>query len=167
VITPGDLYQSPNALAPYYSAFRVGERLLLTEHSHQAWPDCGFDGQKLAWQDAAEYLNRERGVYTDSRGEILRLGPAPYLSDQQLIYAISILAPSWGRTWPSNIFKITYDCNCSPKQLQSQFLALKIQSKRSPPSQCGGRGGDRPNVHPKTFLVPGQLSFAATVRLRS
>jgi kynureninase len=33
----------------------------------------------------------ERGVFTDHRGEILRLGPAPYLSDQQLTAAMEIL----------------------------------------------------------------------------
>jgi kynureninase len=49
-----DLRASPNALAPHYSAFRVHERLLLTGHSHQAWPDAGFEGQKRAWLDAAE-----------------------------------------------------------------------------------------------------------------
>ena len=37
--------RSPNALAPHYSRFRVAERLLLTGHSHQAWPDCGFEAQ--------------------------------------------------------------------------------------------------------------------------
>ena len=31
------------------------------------------------------------GVLTDSRGEVLRFGPAPYLSDQQLIDAITRL----------------------------------------------------------------------------
>ena len=45
---------SPEALAKHYSAFRVSERLLLTGHSHQAWPDAGFDGHKQAWLDAAE-----------------------------------------------------------------------------------------------------------------
>ncbi len=48
---------SPNLLAPHYSAFRVAERLLLTGHSHQAWPDVGFEGQKLAWRDAAELVD--------------------------------------------------------------------------------------------------------------
>ena len=28
-------------------------RLLLTGHSHQAWPDCGFAAQQRAWLDAA------------------------------------------------------------------------------------------------------------------
>ena len=34
-----DLRHSPNALAAHYRHFRVGERLLLSGHSHQAWPD--------------------------------------------------------------------------------------------------------------------------------
>lgn len=48
---------SPEALAPHYSRFRVTERILLTGHSHQAWPDCGFEGQQRAWLDAAEYVD--------------------------------------------------------------------------------------------------------------
>ena len=44
-------------LAPHYSRFRVAERLLLTGHSHQAWPDVGFEGQQRAWLDAAEYVD--------------------------------------------------------------------------------------------------------------
>ena len=34
---------------------------------------------------------RTRGVLTDHRGDLLRLGPAPYLSDEQLRAAISAL----------------------------------------------------------------------------
>ena len=44
-------------LAPHYSRFRVGERLLLTGHSHQAWPDVGFEAQQRAWLDAADYVD--------------------------------------------------------------------------------------------------------------
>ena len=44
-------------LAPHYSRFRVAERVLLTGHSHQAWPDVGFDAQQQAWLDAAEYVD--------------------------------------------------------------------------------------------------------------
>ena len=54
-----DLYSSPNRLAGYYSKFRVTERLLFTGHSHQAWPDCGFEGQKKAWEDAAEFIDEK------------------------------------------------------------------------------------------------------------
>ncbi|MGH7645721.1 MAG: kynureninase, partial [Gemmatimonadales bacterium] len=34
---------------------------------------------------------RDRGVFADSRGDVLRLGPAPYLSDAQLEAAVAAL----------------------------------------------------------------------------
>jgi len=52
-----DLRHRPNALAEHYTRFRVAERLLLTGHSHQAWPDCGFEAQQRAWLDAAERVD--------------------------------------------------------------------------------------------------------------
>src|SRR6266850_2020096 len=54
-----DLQQHPNPLAAHYSRFRVSERLLLTGHSHQAWPDVGFEGQAQAWIDAAEHVDEK------------------------------------------------------------------------------------------------------------
>jgi kynureninase len=44
-------------LAAHYSRFRVAERVLLTGHSHQAWPDVAFEGQQRAWLDAAELVD--------------------------------------------------------------------------------------------------------------
>ena len=58
---PRALYAAPNALAPHYSRFRVSERLLLTGHSHQAWPDAGFAAQSEAWNDAAELVDDKWG----------------------------------------------------------------------------------------------------------
>jgi kynureninase len=46
-----------NPLAEHYKLFRVAERLLLTGHSHQAWPDCGFAAQQQAWIDAADLVD--------------------------------------------------------------------------------------------------------------
>ncbi len=56
---PEQLHQTPNALAPFYGRFKVAERLLLTGHSHQAWPDCAYDGQVLAWEDAARHVDEK------------------------------------------------------------------------------------------------------------
>jgi selenocysteine lyase/cysteine desulfurase len=56
-VTPDALYATPNALAPHYARFRVAERLLLTGHSHQAWPDVAFEAQQRAWLDAAEFVD--------------------------------------------------------------------------------------------------------------
>src|SRR5205814_8160304 len=47
----------PEQLAKHYTRFRVTERILLTGHSHQAWPDVAFEAQQQAWLDAAEYVD--------------------------------------------------------------------------------------------------------------
>ena len=57
MITLADLTGPQNALAPHYSRFRVAERLLLTGHSHQAWPDVALEGQLEAFTDAAEAVD--------------------------------------------------------------------------------------------------------------
>jgi len=80
VIQPAALYRSPNALAPHYSRFRVAERLLLTGHSHQAWPDCGFDGHCAAWTDAAAYVD-EKWERAFAQAERVRRGFAGLLDD--------------------------------------------------------------------------------------
>src|SRR5207245_11590639 len=37
--------------------FRDTERLLLTGHPQQAWPDVGFEAQAQAWLDTAEHVD--------------------------------------------------------------------------------------------------------------
>lgn len=69
---PDDLYASPNALAGEYSRFRVAERLLLTGHSHQAWPDCGFAAQQQAWLDAAEFADDKWPLAFARAGDVRR-----------------------------------------------------------------------------------------------
>lgn len=46
-------------LARHYARFRVANRLLLTGHSHQAWPDVAFDAQQKAWLDAAALVDQK------------------------------------------------------------------------------------------------------------
>jgi kynureninase len=67
-------------LAEHYSAFRVSERLFLTGHSHQAWPDVAREGQLEAWQDAAEHIDLkwERAF---AKAERLREGVRRLLDD--------------------------------------------------------------------------------------
>ncbi len=77
---PEDLYQAPNALARHYSRFRVSERLLLTGHSHQAWPNCGFDGQAESWSDAAEFVD-QKWDHAFERAEQVRAGYRRMLDD--------------------------------------------------------------------------------------
>ncbi len=80
-LEPRELYRSPNALAPDYSRFRVGERLLLTGHSHQAWPDVGFDAQQRAWLDAAEHVD-EKWERAEEQAERVRRGFRRLLGDR-------------------------------------------------------------------------------------
>lgn len=61
VQTANSLYASPNPLAPLYSRFRVGERLLLSGHSHQAWPDRAEIGFRQAFDDTAAHLDEKWG----------------------------------------------------------------------------------------------------------
>jgi kynureninase len=77
---PSSLHRSPNALAPHYSRFRVSERLLLTGHSHQAWPDCGFEAQSRAWLDAAQYVD-DKWDHAFERAERVREGFTRLLGD--------------------------------------------------------------------------------------
>ena len=51
----------------------------------------GFLALRAPRASAISQALRRRGVWTDYRGEALRLGPAPYLSDDQLQTAIAIL----------------------------------------------------------------------------
>jgi kynureninase len=78
--TPQALYRTPNALAPHYSRFRVSERLLLTGHSHQAWPDRGFEGQSQAWLDAAQYVD-DKWERAFAKADRVRQGFARLLDD--------------------------------------------------------------------------------------
>jgi kynureninase len=50
---------SPNPIADRYTHFRVADRLLLTGHSHQAWPDVALEGQQRAWLDAADAVDEK------------------------------------------------------------------------------------------------------------
>jgi kynureninase len=68
-----DLARSPNPLAPGYARFRVGGRLLLTGHSHQAWPDVALDGQVEAFEDAALAVDA-KWQRAFARAERLRAG---------------------------------------------------------------------------------------------
>lgn len=65
-------------LAPHYSRFRVSERLLLTGHSHQAWPDVGFEAQQQAWLDAAEFVD-DKWMKADEQAQRVRAGFARLL----------------------------------------------------------------------------------------
>ena len=76
-----DLGRPENPLARHYSRFRVAERLLLSGHSHQAWPDQGFEGQVEAWNDAAEHVD-EKWERAAAKADRVRRGFARLLGDR-------------------------------------------------------------------------------------
>jgi kynureninase len=60
----------------------------------EAVPDdrrAGFLAIRVPAAPAVAQALRTRGVYVDARGDILRLGPAPYLRDDQLEEAVTAL----------------------------------------------------------------------------
>jgi len=69
-----------SSLAAHYSRFRVAERVLLTGHSHQAWPDVGFDAQQRAWLDAAEFVD-DKWERAAQQAALVRGGFARLLGD--------------------------------------------------------------------------------------
>jgi kynureninase len=69
-----------NRLAAHYSRFRVADRILLTGHSHQAWPDVAFDAQQRAWLDAAELVD-DKWELAEQRAAEVRAGFARLLND--------------------------------------------------------------------------------------
>ncbi len=52
----------PETLRPHYSAFLKAGRVLLTGHSHQAWPDAAREGQLEAFDDAARLADDKWGA---------------------------------------------------------------------------------------------------------
>jgi kynureninase len=67
-------------LAGSYTRFRVAERLLLTGHSHQAWPDVARDGVLEAFDDAALHVD-DKWERAFARAERVRDGVRQLLGD--------------------------------------------------------------------------------------
>lgn len=77
----------PVQLAAAYSRFRVTERILLTGHSHQAWPDVAFEAQQQAWLDAAEHVDAKWGL-AQEKAEFLRDWLARRMDDEGGLVAL-------------------------------------------------------------------------------
>jgi len=87
-MNPTTLYASPNALATHYSRFRVAERLLLTGHSHQAWPDVAFEAQAESWRDAAEHVD-DKWDHAFERAGRVKAGFARLLGEPEATIALT------------------------------------------------------------------------------
>jgi len=81
LIQPQDFFVSPNAIAGDYARFRVSERLLLTGHSHQAWPDVAFDGVMECFKDSAALVD-DKWPNAFAKADAVRAGYARLLHDE-------------------------------------------------------------------------------------
>lgn len=75
-----DWQQRARDLQKHYRRFAVDERILLTGHSHQAWPDAAFDGQMQAIEDAARYVD-DKWSAAFAKADRVRAGFARMLGD--------------------------------------------------------------------------------------
>lgn len=85
--TLADLRRTPNALSVHYGRFDVANRLLLTGHSHQAWPDVALDGQLEAFTDAAAAVD-EKWSLAFARADRVRAGFAALLGEPDATIAL-------------------------------------------------------------------------------
>lgn len=85
----------PHALAPHYRRFVRPGRILLTGHSHQAWPDVAERGLREAFADAAEHVD-DKWSRAAARADILRRAVAGQLAslDRPVTADQIALAPS-------------------------------------------------------------------------
>ena len=74
------LAATPNTLGIHYTRFHVMERLLLTGHSHQAWPDCAAAGIAEAFDDAATFVD-DKWEKAFRQASLVREGYARLLGD--------------------------------------------------------------------------------------
>ncbi len=73
---------SPKEMARHYTRFRVGDRLLMTGHSHQAWPDVARSAQLRAFDAAAELVDGKWGEAYEVADRV-RAGWSALLGDDQ------------------------------------------------------------------------------------
>lgn len=86
-LTLEDLQKPVNPLAHSYQHFRVADRLLLTGHSHQAWPDCALAAQQQAWLDAAEYVD-DKWTHAAHKADQVKAGFARLLNEPRADIAL-------------------------------------------------------------------------------
>jgi selenocysteine lyase/cysteine desulfurase len=79
--TLAEIRRSPNALAPHYKRFDVGgDRILLSGHSHQAWPDVAEEGLFECFADAAAAVDG-KWERAEAKAEQVRAGYRRLLED--------------------------------------------------------------------------------------
>ena len=77
-----DFKKNINPLAMYYSDFKVEERILLTGHSHQAWPNQAREGVIQSYIDAAIEVDDKWNLAFE-KADIVRSRYAKLLNDDK------------------------------------------------------------------------------------
>jgi selenocysteine lyase/cysteine desulfurase len=65
----------PHALRAHYTSFLRPGRILLTGHSHQAWPDVAREGLLQSFEDAAQHVDDKWGAASEA-ADAVRAGVA-------------------------------------------------------------------------------------------
>lgn len=79
----------PAALRPHYARFLSQDRVLLTGHSHQAWPDVAREGVIEAFDDAATHTD-DKWARAEVKANAVRDGVAERLNAQRDEVALGI-----------------------------------------------------------------------------
>ncbi len=87
-LTAADFQRDINPIAYHYTQFQVDKRLLLTGHSHQAWPDIAFEGVREAWQDAATHVD-DKWQFAFNKADEVKRGFASLLNDREGDYSLA------------------------------------------------------------------------------
>jgi selenocysteine lyase/cysteine desulfurase len=80
-----DIDSLAHKLIPHYSYFNVGERLLFTGHSHQAWPDVAREGQLEYFDVCAREVDNKWEAAAE-KTEILREYLRDFYDDPDGLY---------------------------------------------------------------------------------
>ncbi|MCB9593691.1 MAG: kynureninase [Sandaracinaceae bacterium] len=71
----------PHALRPHYARFLRDDRVLLTGHSHQAWPDVAREGVLEAYDDAAAHVD-DKWAAASEAADVVRAAIAGHVGAQ-------------------------------------------------------------------------------------
>ncbi len=82
-----DWQERAQHLQKHYRRFAVADRILLTGHSHQAWPDVAFEGQMQAIEDAAQFVD-DKWDKAFEKAHAVRAGYARLLGDTSGDYVL-------------------------------------------------------------------------------
>ncbi|QSB04135.1 aminotransferase class V-fold PLP-dependent enzyme [Natronoglycomyces albus] len=176
----GELTSSPNVLASHYSRFQVADRLLLTGHSHQAWPDVALDGLTESftsaargvdakWDDAlakADDLRAAVRAWIQDPGADIALGSSTHELLIRLLSGFGILGAKGSGSGRGKIITTDMEFHSATRQLQrlaEDGLEVDVVSAQ-PVSTLSERIAARCDHHTAAVLVSSVL-FTTSQRI--